>query len=240
MPLWRVAQEHMLARIQSLDPGASLPGYADLATELGCSLAPIKQAARELAAQGWISLQRGRPARVLWTGSFRASAKRAGQRLVTRAFHTAYRPLETTEASIGDDLKLAQGQPCIVCGRVRVIDDKPAALSVAYINPVFFSNPDAFFLDHDVVSGSLRDVYASLGVRPLRIPATLKPALADERERRLLDAPPYTPVLRVHQQTLVEWQGATHMLEVMKGTYTDLIDYDVDRLTEWRSQEISA
>ena len=239
LPLWRAAQEHLLAKIQCLDPGASLPSYAELADELGCSIAPIKQAARELAAQGWISLQRGRPAKVLWTGSFRASVKRADQQLETRAFHTAYRPLEPAEASIGDDLRVAHGQSCIVCGRVRIIDGKPAAISMAYINPVFFSNPDAFFLDHDIVLGSLREVYASLGVRPLRIPAILKPALADEWERGLLNAPPYTPVLRAHQQTLVEWRGVTHMLEVLKGTYTNLIDYRVDRLTEWRSSELS-
>jgi DNA-binding GntR family transcriptional regulator len=195
---------------------------------------------RELAAQGWISLRRGRPARVLWTGSFRGSARRAGRQLITRTFHTAYRPLDPTEAAIGDDLGLDQDRFCIVCGRVRVIDGYPAAISLAYINPVFFSDPASFFLDHDVVAGSLRDVYSSLGVRPLRIPAMLKPALADEQERLLLGVAPCTPVLRAYQQTLVEWHGDAYVLEVMKGTYTDAVDYRVDRLTDWSALELTA
>lgn len=238
-PLWRVAQEHLLAQIQGLDPGASLPSYAELAATLGCSIVPVKHAVRELAAQGWLSLQRGRPARVLWTGTFRGSARREGRRLITRAFHTAFRPLDLAETAIGRELGLAAGQSCIVCGRVRIIDDHPAAISRAYINPAFFADPAAFFLDHDVITGSLREVYGSLGVRPVRIPAILKAALADEQERLLLGVPPGTPVLRVFQQTLVEWRGTARVLEILKGTYTDAIDYRVDRLTEWRSLEPS-
>lgn len=237
--MWRVAYEHLLLLIQSREPGESLPSYADLAAELECSLAPVKHAVRELAAQGWISLQRGRPARVLWTGSFRRSAERTGSSVVTRIFHSAFRPLEPTDAAIGQALGLANGQPCIVCGRVRAIDGKPVAISIAYINPMFFLHPETFFLDHDVVTGSLRDVYASLGVRPIRIPAVLKPALADQQERHLLGTEPCTPVLRVHQQTLVEWHGCAHVLEIMKGTYTSAIDYRVDRLPQWRVLEPS-
>ena len=237
-PIWRVAKEHLLARIRELDPGENLPSYAELATEFGCSLAPIKQAIRELVSEGWISVQRGRPARVLWTGSFSGSARRAGHQLVTRAFHTAYRPLEQTETAIADAFGLVPGQFCIVCGRVRLIDGRAAAISIAYINPVFFMDPSRFFLDHDVVKGSLREVYATLGVRPIRIPATIKPALANEQERLLLEAPECTPVLRVHQETFVEWRGSGYVLEVMDATYTDEIDYRVDRLSDWKPDEI--
>ncbi|ESQ16699.1 MAG: GntR family transcriptional regulator [Thiohalocapsa sp. PB-PSB1] len=237
-PIWRIAKEHLLSRVRELDSGDSLPTYAELANELDCSPAPVKQAFRELAAEGWISVQRGRPAKVLWTGSFSRSARRAGHELVTRAFQKAYRPLEKSESAIAEEFGLSHDQPCIVCGRVRHIDGQAAALSTAYINPVFFVDPSRFFLDHDVEAGSLRDIYATLGVRPIRIPAILKPAMANEQERALLKTPEYTPVLRVHQEVVVDWRGSVHVLEVMNATYTAAIDYRVDRLPEWNMEKL--
>lgn len=106
------------------------------------------------------------------------------------------------------------------------------------MNRVFFADPSRFFLDSDVVTGSLRDIYASLGVRPIRIPASLKPALADEQERLLFAVPICTPVLRVHQMAMVEWRGSSCVLEVMNATYTSEVDYRVDRLSEWSTWEL--
>lgn len=236
-PLWREAKAQIQHIIQGLDPGQALPTYTELAVQFGCSLAPIKQAVRELALEGWISVQRGRPARVQWTGSFSASARHRGRHLRTRAYHTAYRPLDPAEEAIGEELGLAPGHPCIVCGRVRLLDDRAAALSMTYVNPLVFADPARFFLDHDIVSGSLRAVYGTLGVRPIRVPATLTPGLADPEERQLLGVPEVTPVLRAHQATLVEWRGTSLVLEVMNATYTAEVEYRVNRLADWSAPE---
>lgn len=130
VPSWRDVKERPLARIRGLNAGEVLPPYTELASLFGCSLGSVKQAMRELAAEGWISVKRGRQARALWTGSSSGSSCRAGHQLLTRAFHTAYRPLEETEGPIARELGLPQGQSCIVCGRVRLIDSRAATISV--------------------------------------------------------------------------------------------------------------
>lgn len=227
----------MLERIRSLDAGADLPTYAELAAELGCSLAPVKQAARELAAEGRISLRRGRAAHVLWTGSFSDSTKRFGGRLENRLFQGAYRPLGSNETNVATTFALALDASCIVCGRVRLVDGHAVALSLAYINPVFFAEPARFFIDYDFPTESLRAIYASLKLQPLRIPAVVRPALASARDQELLGIPAVAPVLHVEQQLWVEWRGAAVVLEVMHATYTTEIDYRVDRLMHWTLQE---
>jgi len=237
IPLWQIVRMHLLEQIELLDPGASLPSYTAIAAELNCSLAPVKQAVRELATEGWISLQRGRPPRVLWNLSFTNSARRAGHRLTTKMFESSYRLLERSEAFVLEALELIESEPCIVCGRVRTIDDIKAALMMTYINPIFFAKPESFFLDHDLVHGSLRAIYSGLQLHPIRIPALIKPALANLRDQRLLCIDVETPVLHVEQHTWVEWKEAARVLEVMHATYTADIDYHVDRLSEWSTLE---
>jgi GntR family transcriptional regulator len=219
----------LISRIESLDPGASLPTYEQLAAAMHCSVAPIKQAMQELRREGRVDLQRGRPAKVLWN-SFSHSALAAGGQLDTQAVQTAYRRLEQGEQAIGQELGLEPEAPCLVCERVRYVDGHAVAIQLAYINPRFFPEPRRFFLDHDVTSGSLSDVYAGLGVRPLNVTAVLKVGAADERERQLLSLPEGTPVLRAHQRTVVDLEGHATTLEVMDATYTQDIEYTVERL----------
>lgn len=238
-PLNLRAKKELLALMEALGPGDSLPTYPELAERMNCSVAPIKQAMRELQHQGRISLQRGRRAKVLWNNSFSRSTRQAGLKLESRAFQMAYRPLDPVEQAIEGELGLAPGRECIVCGRVRVVDGKPVAMQVAYINPVFFGKPECFFLEHDVISGSLSDVYADLGFRPLRVTATLKVGRADERESDLLALPEDAPILRAHQVTIIDHGGRAETLEVLNATYTQDIEYTVERLPQWGGREIS-
>ena len=236
--LYAMAKAELLNLIEALKPGDSLPTYPELAARMNCSVAPVKQAMRELQQEGRISLQRGRPAKVLWNNSFSRSARRTGHQITTRAFELSYRRLEAGEQGIESELGLESGGECIVCGRVRIVDNRPVALQVAYINPVFFREPQRFFLEHDVVSGSLSEVYAGLGFRPLSVTAKLRVGQADERERRVLSLSEATPVLRSHQWTVVDRNGKAEVLEVMNATYTQDIEFTVERLPKWNQWEI--
>jgi GntR family transcriptional regulator len=235
--LYAVAKEELLGLMQTLSPGASLPTCPELAKKLGCSIAPIKQAMRELQREGRLSLQRGRAARVLWNNSFSRSVREMGKDIVTRAFEMGCRPLGSLERSIADELGLAPGAECIVCARLRIVDGRPVALQTAYINPVCFPDPGHFFIEHDVIGGSLGEVYAGQGFRPLSVTAALKAGLADEREQRLLELPETAPVLRSRQRTIIEHQGRAEALEILIATYTQEIDYEVERLPRWSGPE---
>jgi len=232
-----LAKSELLYLAQTLPSGASLPTYADLADKLKCSVAPIKIAAKELCAEGIISLQRGRPARVLWNNSFSRSAKASGKTIITRAVELSFRPLRPTEQGIADEMGLKLDKGCIVCERIREINGLPTALQATYINPNFFAEPIMFFLLHDVINGSMSDVYSRLGFRPISIKATLKTGIADERELSLLRLPKTSPVLRSYQQTIVDKNGVPEVLEIMIASYTQNINYEVERLPRWACEE---
>ncbi len=229
-PLWVNVRAAILRQVQALPPGEALPTYDALAASFRCSIAPVKRAMEDLARQGWVSLHRGRPARVLWVGSFSRSAERRGAKVESRVFLADFRVLEGAEREIRDELGLAADEKCLVCGRVRLLDGQPIAMQQTWINPRVFAQPGRFFVDHDLASASLRDVYARLGVRPLRVSATLSAASADQREREILSLPEAAPVLRAHQTSLVEVDGKLLTLEVMDASYTQAVRYAVDRL----------
>jgi len=232
-PIWERVRADLMARIQVLRPGDSLPTYEELAGQMKCSIVPVKRAMEELGRQGWVSLRRGRPARVLWTGSFSGSVRGSGLDIRTRVFLADFRSLTSFERSIERELGLTPGEPCIVCGRVRLVSGQAVAMQRTYVHPCVFPNPSCFFVDHDMTTASLRVIYAGLGVRALRVPAVLKVALADEQERAILSLPAGAPVLRSHQVTTVEFAGRLVTLEVMDASYTQEINYAVDRIPQW-------
>ncbi|MGH8548526.1 MAG: GntR family transcriptional regulator [Methylococcales bacterium] len=237
--LYAVAKMELLNLAQTLPVGAILPSYAELAEKLGCSVAPIKMAARDLQVTGILSLRRGRHAKVLWNNSFSRSARSNGKGIVTRPVEMSCRPLGPLEQSIADEMGLEAGGECIVSERIRIVDGRPVALQTTYIHPGFFDEPKLFFLQNDVVGGSLSKVYAQLGFRLLSVKALLKPGLADDRERRLLELPETAPVLRSRQRTIVEKNGRGEVLEIMIATYTKDIDYEVERLPRWIDGELA-
>lgn len=140
-PIWAKVKAEIMSRIQSLQPGDSLPTYDDLARQMNCSIVPVKRAMEELGREGWASLQRGRPARVLWVGSFSGSARGEGLDVGTRVFLADFRSLQSSERSIEWELGLIPGGPCIVCGRVRIVSGHAVAMQRTYVNPRVFPNP---------------------------------------------------------------------------------------------------
>ncbi len=233
--LFAIAKSKLLALIQKSSPGDSLPTYHEMAAKLGCSVAPIKQAMRQLENEGYLTLGRGRAARVSWRNSFSRSAKFKGKNTVTQAVELAYRPLTSVEAELATEHDFTENQPCIVCVRLRLIDETPVALQAVYINPLFFQYPADFFKQHDVVTGSLSAVYSRLGLRPLRVNAVLQTGLADEHERHWMKLDETAPVLRSRQYTLVERNGYPVTFEFMQASYTSAIEYEVERLPRWQA-----
>lgn len=230
LALWQRAKNDVLERAQRMKPGDPLPTYEQLAAELGCSLAPVKRAMDELARQGWVSLHRGRAARVLWAGSFSRSTRAQGHESTTRLFLAENRVLTPAEQDVASSFGLDASTPCIVCGRVRSNGGAATALQRTYINPRAFANPARFFVDHDLSTASLRDIYGELGVRPLQVHALLNVELADRDEADRLGLAAGAPVLRAQQTTVVELRGHKLTLEVMHATYTRAVQYEVDRI----------
>ena len=222
--------------IAQLKRGDRLPSYRKLATRLHCSLAPVGAAMGELHKEGWISLQRGRAAKVLWNNSFTESAHSAGRTVTTNAVELGYRTLTDHEAGVAEALELTSGDRCLICFRVRRVDGRPLAYQRTYVNPRFFTTPERFFVDHDVINGSLSGVYADAGFRALRVVATLRVGEADELEQNLLSLLTGSPVLRSFQKTIIEYQGEAGVLEVMHATYARDIEYTVERLPGWNQE----
>lgn len=227
----------LLKHLHAMSPGDSLPTYEQIAAQCACSIAPVRKAMEQLAREGRVDLQRGRPARLQVTNSFSRSSSSTGRKPDNRVFLAAYRPLESHEAGVGHELGVPSGAPCLVLGRVRLADSAPVALHMTYINPAAISNPKRFFLDFDAGQGSLCEFYAQIPAEPRRITAFLFAGAAEAQEVSLLLLPEGAPVMRARQITVAEIAGKVIPLEVMHATYTRAIEYEVERIPRFDARQ---
>lgn len=139
MPLWHQLQHDLLARLRAGDFSEQFPGELALAEEYGVSRQTVRQALRQLRADGVVVAERGRQPRVAPTPeisqplgalySLFASVEAAGlaQNSVVRAFGVR------ADAIVADRLGLEASTPLVYLERLRLAGDEPLAVDRVWL-----------------------------------------------------------------------------------------------------------
>jgi GntR family transcriptional regulator len=181
-------------------PGDRLPPERELAERYGCSLITVRHALSELAREGRIERTRGRGTTVLaprmdrdFAGSlsFAQEMQRRGMQATTRLITSREEPAgEAAAAALG----VALGSPLIFLERLRLADDAPLLLELAWLPAYRFPG----LLTVDLERNSLYDVLAErYGAMVVRAREAIEPVLLGAREAGLLGRRPRTPALIV-------------------------------------------
>ncbi|MGW4488342.1 GntR family transcriptional regulator [Amycolatopsis sp. NPDC004368] len=138
-PLWRQLQRELLARLDSGDFDEQFPGELALAEEYGVSRHTVRQALRQLRADGVIVAERGRQPRVAPPAeiaqplgalySLFTSVEAAGlaQHSIVRAFDVR------ADALVAERLDLEASTPLVYLERLRLAGDEPLALDRVWL-----------------------------------------------------------------------------------------------------------
>ncbi|RSM69348.1 GntR family transcriptional regulator [Amycolatopsis sp. WAC 01375] len=138
-PLWRQLQRELLARLDAGDFTDQFPGELALVEEYGVSRHTVRQALRQLRADGVIVAERGRQPRVAPPAeiaqplgalySLFASVEAAGlpQHSVVRFFDVR------ADALVAERLDLEASTPLVYLERLRLAGDEPLALDRVWL-----------------------------------------------------------------------------------------------------------
>jgi len=163
-PLWRQLRHELLTRLDAGEFTEQFPGEMALVEEYGVSRHTVRQALRQLRADGVIVAERGRQPRIAPPPeieqpmgalySLFASVEAAGlpQHSVVRAFDTR------ADALVAERLDLEASTPLIYLERLRLAGDEPLALDRVWL-PASLAKP---LLEADFTHTSL---YAELTQR---------------------------------------------------------------------------
>lgn len=232
----RKVRAYLEALVDKAENGATLPTYKTISSMLECSQAPVREVMADLAREGRVTLQRGRPARVRKFISFSESAKRMNLEIRRQSFNAAYLPVSESDSVVRDFFGLGAKDPCLTVSRIfsnrekEAEDWKPVAFHRTFINPNVIDLPARFFLDNDPNTMSLSSVYTGIGCRPEQSTADIQAGLASPEEQDLLSISDVSPVMRSQQTTLARRSGSVVPLEYLFATYTSDILLSVNRL----------
>jgi GntR family transcriptional regulator len=167
-PLWQQLQRELLTRLNAGEFRDQFPGEMALVEEYGVSRHTVRQALRQLRADGVIVAERGRQPRVAPPPeitqplgalySLFASVEAAGlpQHSIVRAFDTR------ADALIAERLDLEASTPLIYLERLRLAGDEPLALDRVWL-PASLATP---ILQADFThTGLYAELAARAGIR---------------------------------------------------------------------------
>ncbi|WP_240686845.1 GntR family transcriptional regulator [Amycolatopsis suaedae] len=168
VPLWRQLQQRLLRRIRAGEFDTTFPGELALAEEYGVSRQTVRQALRELRADGTLVAERGRQPRVAPAAeivqplgalySLFAAVEAAGlpQRSVVRTLDVR------ADAVVSERLSLEGSTPLLYLERLRLAGNDPLALDRVWL-PAELARP---LLDADFGHTSLYgELHRRTGIR---------------------------------------------------------------------------
>jgi GntR family transcriptional regulator len=218
-PLYRQVKSHLVHRVLAGEwrPGESLPSEQKLAEEYGLSQGTVRKAIEEMASDGLVSRQAGRGTFVTSHSGdrrpFRFHRLRAedGSKIAgdNVEFLDCREGLVQPRAALG--LRLAPGAPVIETLRRRHFEGRPVLLEVISLPAGRFPGIGAALNDERPASIYLL-MERRYNVLVTEVDERVRARMPDEREIRLLDLAPNTPVLEVERVAYslggepVEWR----------------------------------
>lgn len=204
LPLYRQIETDVRDRIRSGDlvPGAQLPTEIELMDQYGVSRATVRQALRELVAEGLVEIRRGLGTYVTQRRfehtiggfySFSREIERHGLEPRTRVLGLGVEPADDVVASV---LGLDPGSPVVALRRLRLADDDPLVVEISYLPAARFPGLEKVDFGQVRLYDTLTDAY---GCRPTRARETFEPVLVTTDEAALLGQRRGEPALSVER-----------------------------------------
>lgn len=185
-----------------LAPGQSFWSEGDVATKLGISKMPVRQAFQKLRSEGYLLLAKGRvpvvgSGQVAWDfqelRGFTEEMRRRGLKPTTRllGIEVVQPPAEVASA-----LQLSEGERVYRLERLRYGNKSPMALENSWLPLRFFPNLEKQDLSKGSLYSIMEEVYRKrLGWAAEEIGAVA----AGDREASLLEVEPGFPLLRARE-----------------------------------------
>ena len=204
LPLYRRIETDVRDRIRSGDlrPGAQLPTEVELMDRYEVSRATVRQALRELLAEGLIEIRRGLGTYVTQRRfehtiggfySFSREIERHGLEPRTRVLGLG---LELADEAVAVALDVEPGTAVVALRRLRLAGDDPLVVETSYLPAARFPGLEAVDFGQVRLYDTLTSAY---GCRPTRARETFEPVLVTADEAALLGQRRGEPALRVER-----------------------------------------
>lgn len=213
LPLWAQVLGDLRRRLARGEFESHFPGDEELRAQYGVSRHTVREAVRQLQAEGVIERGRGR-------GSF------VRERMIEQpmgSFYSLFRSVEAQgfvqrsivrqlterrDADAAQMLGCAPDEPLVYLERLRLADDEPIVLDCSWL-PAALARP---LLGVDFTRTALyRELHVRCGIEANAGWERLSPALPTPAQCELLGLPPGQPLLAIERLTLrdttpVEWR----------------------------------
>lgn len=204
--LYQQVADSILEQIQSgdLQPGARLPSEHALSDQHGVGRNTIRHALSELAAKGFVESVHGVgtfvsethfPKTVEFLYGFSQEMAQRGKQVSSRMLEATLIPADPLLARV---LRIQLGAEVVFLNRLRLVDDKPAAIERAYLPHAFCQE----ILEHDFSQESLYDVLASqYNMKPDHAEQEIGAEIATPQVAELMGLDHPAPVLVIRRET---------------------------------------
>jgi GntR family transcriptional regulator len=201
-PLYIQIQEDLYEQVRTgaFPPGARVPSEIDLVSRYNVSRMTARRALDDLVNRGVLFRQQGKGTfvsdDVVVYGlstllSFSGTLRANGYRVDTQVLHQAVVPAPPTAAS---KLKLEPESNVVLVRRLRIVNDRPAAIHTAFLDAAIFEP----LLRVDLSANSLVSAIEEIsGLRLAYTKDSVQAALVSAEDRGLLQLVAGTPVLLV-------------------------------------------
>jgi GntR family transcriptional regulator len=204
LPLYRRIETDVRDRIRSGDlaPGAQLPTEIELMDTYEVSRATVRQALRELLAEGLIEIRRGLGTYVTQRRfehtiggfySFSREIERHGLVPGTRVLGLG---VESADEAVAVALGVGPGTSVVALRRLRLAGDDPLVVETSYLPAARFPGLERVDFGQVRLYDTLTNAY---GCRPTRARETFEPVLVTADEAALLGQRRGEPALRVER-----------------------------------------
>jgi GntR family transcriptional regulator len=191
LPLWAQVETDLRRRLASGEFAGRLPTETRLMSEYGVSRSTVRQATRRLRDDGLLRARRGSGTYLTDPASLDESYGVSSLALTLRALGVEESSVVRTQelrpaAGVADVLGLERDDPVVYIERLRLGDGEPLALDRSWL-PARIASP---LLAVDLATGSLYAALASeCGVRVTGGREEVRPAPGTREERELLQLP---------------------------------------------------
>lgn len=187
----------------SLNAGDVFHSEGDIATRLGISKMPVRQAFMKLRSEGLLLIEKGkRPTigsgQVPWNfQQLRGFSEEMRRRGLTPSARVLSMKNAAAGPEIGEALRLKPAEPVFILERLRYVDHQPVALVTSYLPSALFPQIEK----HDLAK-SLYQVFEKVYGRKLSwAEEEIGAAIASEEVARTLDTTVGSPLLFVRETT---------------------------------------
>lgn len=204
--LYQQIAESILEQIQNgdLQPGARLPSEHALSVKYKAGRNTIRHALSDLAAKGYLEAVQGVgtfvtethfPKTVEFLYGFSQEMAQRGKAVTSRVLEAKLIPADPLLSRV---LRIQLGAEVVFLNRLRLVDDKPAAIERAYLPHSFCHG----ILEHDFSRESLYDVLAAeYNMKPDHAEQEIGAEIATPQVAELIGLGHPAPVLVIRRET---------------------------------------